>query len=158
MFTIDLQNSDRKVTIDEVDGDLRHDKWFIDEDGYVLRTRDRKPLAHCIIENMMLALKDKVDHVDRDTLNNCRNNIRPATNSESNANRDKPVTKKEPTSKHKGVRWVDSHQKWKVEIQVKGRKKHIGYYADETEAAKKYNQAAKMYHGDFAVLNNVPEA
>lgn len=72
-------------------------------------------------------------------------------------NEDKPITKKEPTSKYKGVRWVDSAQKWKVEIQVNGKKKHIGYYANEDEAARRYNRAAKLYQGQSAILNDVPE-
>lgn len=158
MIEIHLGNSPKIVLIDDADGDLRHDKWFIESDGYVRRTTDHKPLAHCVAENMAMVLKDKLDHADGDTLNNCRSNLRPATNAESNANRGKPLSKKPPTSKYKGVRWVDKAQKWKVQIQVNGKHKHIAMCVDEDDAARRYNRAAKMYHGAFARLNILPDA
>lgn len=68
----------------------------------------------------------------------------------------KTIKAKAATSKYKGVRWVDAAQKWKVEIHVDGKNKHVCMATDEDEAARKYNQAAKRYFGDRAVLNDVP--
>jgi len=57
------------------------------------------------------------------------------------------------TSKYKGVNRWKSKNKWRVRIKVDGKQKHIGYFKDETQAAKAYDKAAKKYHGKFASLN-----
>jgi hypothetical protein len=43
--------------------------------------------------------------------------------------------------------------KWIARIRYDGKHKFIGYFDDEIEAAKAYDEAAKKYHGEFAVLN-----
>lgn len=58
-------------------------------------------------------------------------------------------------SDYRGVSWSKSKAKWRAYIQVKGVMKHIGYFTDETDAARAYNEAAVKYHGDKAVLNQV---
>jgi len=40
-----------------------------------------------------------------------------------------------------------------ADIQVHGQPWFLGYFNDEIEAAKAYDQAAKKYHNDFASLN-----
>ena len=42
-----------------------------------------------------------------------------------------------------------------VRIQVHGKRKSLGYFNIEEEAARIYNQAAKQYFGEFAKLNEV---
>jgi hypothetical protein len=93
-----------------------------------------------------------VDHEDHDTLNNQRHNIRLATPLQNQFNR----RKLRPFSSiHKGVCWHQLTNKWRAEINVDGRKLHLGLFANEEDAARAYNEAAKKYQGEFAYLNEV---
>lgn len=43
--------------------------------------------------------------------------------------------------------------KWRVRVRTFSNVIHIGYFSNETEAAKAYDIAAKIHHGAYAVLN-----
>jgi hypothetical protein len=60
----------------------------------------------------------------------------------------KPVKCK---SSYRGVCWVRG--RWRVQISVKSRDVHVGYFASEVDAARAYDIAAKQYHGSRAHLN-----
>lgn len=72
-----------------------------------------------------------VDHRDREnTLDNRKENLRrasPAENSQNLASR--------THRGYRGVRWDRDMRKWKVTCTLRGRQHHLGYFADETEAA-----------------------
>ncbi len=61
---------------------------------------------------------------------------------------------KKRTSEYRGVNWDKQYCKWKASISVNGRKKILGYFDDEVEAARCYNEAAVKHGRD--VLNIVP--
>lgn len=109
--------------------------------------------AHRII----FLLKNKVDpgemtidHVEGKT---SVFNIRTATHSQNTHNRNKFNSK--TSSKFKGVYWSKQKQKWKARIYIDKKQVWLGSFDSEEEAAKKYNEAALMYLGKFARLNDV---
>lgn len=69
-----------------------------------------------------------VDHIDSDTLNNQRSNLRFATRSQNNANGRKQVGR---SSRFKGVHWHSQVGKWTAQI----RKRHLGLFKEEVDAA-----------------------
>lgn len=106
-----------------------------------------------ILERMLgrnLTKGEEVDHINHDTLDNRRENLRLASHSENMRNRKKY---KSNTSGYKGVSWRNDIKKWHVQITFHNRRIHLGYFDDPIEAARAYDQAALLYFGDFANLN-----
>jgi hypothetical protein len=92
-----------------------------------------------------------VDHGDGNGLNNTRSNLQIVTHSQNCCNRRK--TSKPCTSKYKGVYWDKRERKWLACIYINGKRIYLGRFDDELQAAKAYDEAAKLYHKNFAVLN-----
>lgn len=93
-----------------------------------------------------------VDHIDGDSLNNRRNNLRPCSNQQNQFNSKKQVG---TLSKYKGVSMLDRPRPYRSSIQINGETKHLGTFYTEVEAALAYNEAAIEYFGVFAHLNEI---
>ncbi len=92
-----------------------------------------------------------IDHRNRDTLDNRRNNLRLATYSQNGCN--SKIDKTKTTSKFRGVRFIKKTGKWAANIRINGKKTWLGSFKTEIDAAKAYDAAAREYHGEFARLN-----
>ena len=91
-----------------------------------------------------------VDHVNGDTLDNRRSNLRLATQSQNLANR-------RVRRNASGFRGVYRHgSRWQAQIKQNGKQKHLGMFAKKLDAAKAYNRAARTAFGSFATLNDIP--
>jgi AP2 domain len=92
----------------------------------------------------------RTDHIDHDTLNNQRYNLREATNSQNQGNR---VVNLSSTSAYKGVCWKTTAQAWVAQIQVNKEHFYLGKFANEVDAARAYDVAAVEAFGEFALTN-----
>lgn len=109
-----------------------------------------------------------VDHIDHDTLNNQKYNLRKCTNAQNQMNKTAcgrskylGVSLYKGTTKyfHKGTNMYKTSItiRWKAQICVNGKKIALGHYLDEKLAAIAYNIAAQKHFGEFANLNIIPE-
>lgn len=92
----------------------------------------------------------QADHIDHDTLDNSRENLRAVTRKENCQNRRK---RSDNTSTFKGVSWNRRASKWRVQIWINGSNRLIGHYSDPVEAAKAYDAAARREFGPYALCN-----
>lgn len=112
-------------------------------------------MARQILERILdrpLIKNEICDHINGDTLDNRRTNLRLSTKRENCRNMGK--TRREgTTSEYKGVYWHKLRNKWVASIRVDGKLLFLGYYKDEKQAAKEYDKAALKYFQEFAKLN-----
>jgi hypothetical protein len=93
-----------------------------------------------------------VDHINHDTLDNRRNNLRLCSQSQSSINRRVRVDNK---SGYVGVR-PDTRKyrkKWLAFIGLEGSHITIGNFDNKNEAAYVRDQFAMQLHNNYAVLN-----
>jgi len=97
---------------------------------------------------------DKViDHIDRNPTNNFIENLRLCTKAQNSQNRKKHSNSKQ---KFRGVSFDPKKKLYRASIQCNNKKINLGRFKKEIDAAKKYNEAALLYHGEFANLNIIP--
>jgi hypothetical protein len=123
------------------------------DDGYAWK---REEMMHRMI---LGAKRDEfVDHINCDTLDNRRKNLRVCTRSENSKNARKMKTGPgvSCTSKYKGVHLGNNcgtKNPWRANITNDGKRITIGGFATEMSAAIAYDEAARKYHGKFAHTN-----
>lgn len=92
---------------------------------------------------------EHVDHIDGNGLNNTRDNLRLATNSQNQHNARKQSRN---SSGYKGVGWHKASKKWRARIMTSNGRIDIGYFDTPELAYEAYCKAAIEYHGEFARL------
>ena len=92
------------------------------------------------------------DHINGDTLDNRKENLRVCSNVQNCWNRGK---NKNNSHKYKGVK-QDRRRRltpWMAYIGYHGKRIYLGNYATEEEAARAYDKKAIELHQEFAALN-----
>lgn len=99
--------------------------------------------------------KPHIDHKNGNGLDNRKINLRKATIAENTRN---VGINSRNTTGYKGVSFytVGNHSgEYVVRIRCNGKKYFGGYFKTPIDAAIKYNELAKKYHGEFAYLNKI---
>ena len=94
--------------------------------------------------------KPKVDHIDNNPANNNVKNLRWATSSDNSCNRGK---QKNNTSGFKGVAFHKPTNKYRAQININGKKKHLGLFKTAENASQVYEAKAKEIHKEFYYKN-----
>lgn len=139
------------ATIDAVDGqEVAAFNWCaLNHDGKVYAFHYKKRELHRFIASLAgIPLDVQIDHVNRNTLDCRRNNLRRATHAQNLWNR--PV-KKESKTGVKNVHRCDSgnHPVWVVQISADRRRHYVGTFRSQEEAATASLMAERRLHGEF---------
>ena len=110
--------------------------WYYRPGGRRSRRQAGMPL-HRLIMNTPKGMQ--TDHINGDTLDNRKQNLRICTAAENQRNRGPTKNNK---SGFKGVRWHIRDKKWCAAIRHEGINIHIGYFKDKEEAASAYDKKA----------------
>jgi len=86
-----------------------------------------------------------IDHVNRIRDDNRLSNLRLATYSQNNANRDQ-----DRSDGRRGVTWHKKCGKWQSSIQIEGKFRHLGLFSSIEEAGAARDAAARAFYGEFA--------
>ncbi len=155
MKEIELTQGFKALIDDEYFERLNQYKWCYhkgktNNTGYAKREEqknNKSKVIHMHREIMNVTdPKVQVDHIDLNGLNNQKYNLRLVTSSQNMCNKCK---RKDNESGYKGVSWRETNKKWRVRIQINGKRVHLGYFDNILDAAKAYETASKIYHGEF---------
>jgi hypothetical protein len=131
---------------------LKQFKWFPLKTKNNTYVRTNSTFGGHRLHRLLLGLPaSDVDHRNGNGLDNRRENLRAATESQNAANSKKPKSRSKTSSQYKGVSWHRIN--WQASIRFRGKAHHLGTFSDEADAAKAYDRAALKYFGEFARLN-----
>lgn len=152
------RKGDRGFAIVDADrfAELQNYAWSLKHNGYVFRTfgtcRNGKTLHTVYMHHAIMG--GRVDGLDVDHRNgvkhdNRKSNLRHATRSQNLHN----MRKRSGTSRYIGVRWRKDCKRWSAQLWCNSKPVFMKCFASELEAAIARDEAAKLYHGEFAKLN-----
>jgi len=110
-------------------------------------------LIHRLVGKAFLENPDNkpvIDHIDNNPANNNVKNLRWATSKDNSANQGKSKNNK---SGFKGVAYHKPSNKYRAQIRINGKIKHLGYFETAEEASKVYEAKAKEIHKEFYYKN-----
>lgn len=129
---------------------LKSNRFYFQRGCYFGKKKTMEAL-HRFILNLKKNDGKFVDHIDHNTLDNRKENLRVCTRKENVRNRS---LNKNNISTFKGVYFKKENKKWCAQIMVDNKNIHLGYFQYPEDGAIAYNIAALKYHGDFAFPNN----
>lgn len=129
-------------------------KWCLHSGSRTLYAKRLAAGKHLTLHRFILNLDSSetlCDHIDRNGLNCQKHNMRVCAKSQNVFNQRKQVR---PTySRYKGVTWDKRLSKWQVQIGFNHKRRKLGRFSDEEDAAKAYDAAAVSLFGEFANCN-----
>lgn len=134
------------VLVDDDFYETLHKKgWWINSHGYAVRQkRIQGKRKNTYLHHLVLPPKQgfDIDHINRNKLDNRRENLRYATRAENIYNMPE---KKNNTSGHKGVSWDKQHKKWRAYIGGSVSRKELGLFSDFSVAVLARKKAEILY-------------
>lgn len=147
--------------VDDEDADLAELKWYAlfapdyaNGGAYIAvrgvsgsaNIRMHREIMARVLGRLFLLPREQVDHIDRNTLNNKRSNLRLATPAQNTVNRSKHKNNK---SGFKGVYLDKRTGRYRAQIALQHNIQRLGYFDTPEEAYEAYCEAGRELHGEF---------
>jgi len=141
-FIFDIEDYDK----------IKNYYWKINDSGYIISNIKGKNAIrlHRLIMNVDNN-KYVVDHINHDTLDNRKINLRIC---KQNQNCKNLKIKKNNISGVPGVTWYSKYNKWRARINVNYKEIHLGYFDNFDEAVQARKQAEEIYYGQYSFDNS----
>jgi hypothetical protein len=150
MKEIPLTQGKIALVDDEDFPELSKYRWYAHKDDNTWYAERHSPKidgeSHKIKMHRVIAGTPKgvdTDHINGDGLDNRRENLRIVTHRINQQNRHESKT-----SKYPGVSWDRRKRKWRADIRIGGKRRHLGLYPDEEIAGIVYTKACAALEGD----------
>ena len=141
MNIIQLKSNKGQTIVDDDDFALlsRH-VWSLHSEGYAIcRTVNG---SNVFLHRLVMGTSPKVglyvDHINRDKLDNRKENLRFVTNSENQFNR-------AVSAKNTGVTWHTASGKWRARMRINGKELYLGIFNKKQEAVKARHEALRKH-------------
>lgn len=156
MNTITLTQGYATLVDDDIYDELAQFKWHVSGTAKKYAKRDvggRKAKTSILLHRYIMDAKagDVVDHINGNTLDNRRENLRICKQTDNS--RWHIDLNKNNTSGYRGVCWHEQRGKWLATIRIARKQIHLGLFESKEDAARAYDEAASLNFGDFASLN-----
>ena len=99
---------------------------------------------------LIMEVKDggDVDHINHDTLDNRKENLRVVTT--SNNVRYRQCKNSNNKSGYRNVCWISNLEQWCVQLHINGKNERLGFFDDVDEAGVFAKEMRQKYYGKFA--------
>ena len=115
-------------------------------DGRIYFKNQKHIFLHRLIMGCTVNDGIVIDHINGNTLDCRKENLRKCSRAQNAHNCVKP---KHNTSGYKGVSFYKNRNKWVAGIKVNNRRINLGYFITPEDAYKAYCDASEKYHGEF---------
>lgn len=136
--------------------------WFVqpmvkqNNKKFYVRTNNKEfRSGYIFLHRLVIGAKsgEEVDHINGDTLDNRRENLRICTRKENARNREIPSNN---SSGLKGVSYCKRTRRFRAYIRHNRIQRHLGYFSTAREAGAAYDRAALKLFKNFAKVNSAP--
>lgn len=137
-------------------GFKREEKFYVEAGVYVGKVNGKYKTDCVKLHRLIMGLCKgdglEVDHINGDTLDNRRSNLRICTRKQNCHNM---RIKRTNTSGFVGIDFIPWSKRWRARITLDGgARKSLGCFPTKEEAANAYDGAAKLHYKEFAKTNS----